>query len=106
MFLTVTGDDLTPYHLTCRIGRYIRQATGKQGSCHAPRHSMATLMLDGGADIRHIQEMLGQVGLQTTEIYTHVSIRNLKAVHTATHPAANNTPSRDRDAGEQDGPRR
>jgi integrase/recombinase XerD len=92
LFLTVSGDDLTPDHLTERVGRYIRQATGKQGSCHALRHSMATLMLDGGADIRHIQEMLGHAGLATTEIYTHVSIHNLKAVHNATHPAANNTP--------------
>jgi integrase/recombinase XerD len=92
VFLTVAGDDLTPDHLTERVGRYIRTGTGKQGSCHALRHTMATLMLDGGADIRHIQEMLGHAGLQTTEIYTHVSIRNLKAVHQATHPAANNTP--------------
>ena len=99
VFLTVAGDDLTPDHLTERVGRYIRQATGKHGSCHAFRHSMATLMLDGGADIRHIQEMLGHAGLATTEIYTHVSIRNLKAVHNATHPAANNTP-RPIDGGE------
>lgn len=91
VFLTVAGDDLTPDHLTERVGRYIRQGTDKRGSCHAFRHTMATLMLDGGADIRHIQEMLGHAGLQTTEIYTHVSIRNLKAVHNATHPAANNT---------------
>jgi integrase/recombinase XerD len=78
--------------LTERIGRYIRVGTGKPGSCHTLRHRMATLMLDGGADIRHIQEMLGHAGLATTEIYTHVSIRNLKAVHNATHRAANNTP--------------
>jgi integrase/recombinase XerD len=101
VFLTVSGDDLTPDHLTERVGRYIRQATGKRGSCHAFRHSMATLMLDGGADIRHIQEMLGHAGLATTEIYTHVSIRNLKAVHNATHPAANNTPRQA--AGADDG---
>jgi integrase/recombinase XerD len=93
MFLTIAGDDLTPDHLTERIGRYIRAGTGKPGSCHTFRHTMATLMLDGGADIRHIQEMLGHAGLQTTEIYTHVSLGNLKAVHAATHPAAHNTPS-------------
>jgi len=49
---------------------------------------MATLMLEGGADIRYIQAMLGHVRLDTTQIYTHVSIRMLKQVHTATHPAA------------------
>jgi len=99
MFLTISGDDLTPDHLTERVGRYIRQGAGKQGSCHTFRHSMATLMLDGGADIRHIQEMLGHAELSTTQIYTHVSLRNLKAVHAATHPAASNTPRGDRPAG-------
>ena len=49
---------------------------------------MATLMLEGGADIRYIQAMLGHVRLDTTQIYTHVSIRMLKQVHTATHPGA------------------
>ena len=49
---------------------------------------MATLMLEGGADIRFIQQMLGHAELSTTEIYTHVSIRMLKQVHTDTHPAA------------------
>jgi integrase/recombinase XerD len=102
LFLTVAGDDLTPDYLTERIGRYIRAGAGKPGSCHTLRHTMATLMLDGGADIRHIQEMLGHAGLQTTEIYTHVSIRNLKAVHAATHPAANNTPPRARDTASGD----
>jgi hypothetical protein len=45
-------------------------------------------MLEGGADIRHIQEMLGHVELSTTQIYTQVSIRRLKAVHALTHPSA------------------
>ena len=49
---------------------------------------MATLMLEGGADIRFIQEMLGHARLDTTQIYTQVSIRDLKAIHNATHPAA------------------
>jgi integrase/recombinase XerD len=48
---------------------------------------MATLMLEGGADIRFIQQMLGHAELSTTEIYTQVSIRKLKEIHTATHPA-------------------
>jgi integrase/recombinase XerD len=45
-------------------------------------------MLEGGADIRYIQEMLGHAQVSTTEIYTRVSIRKLKAVHTLTHPGA------------------
>jgi integrase/recombinase XerD len=49
---------------------------------------MATLMHEGGADIRFIQQMLGHARLDTTQIYTHVSIRMLKQIHSATHPAA------------------
>ena len=60
---------------------------GKRGSCHLFRHTMATLMLENGADIRFIQAMLGHAKLETTEIYTQVSIRKLKEIHEATHPA-------------------
>lgn len=91
LFLTLDGNDITPDHLTTKIGRYLRAATGKAGSCHTFRHTMATLMLEGGADIRHIQEILGHVQLTTTEIYTHVSIDALKAIHTTCHPGATNT---------------
>jgi integrase/recombinase XerD len=49
---------------------------------------MATLMLEGGADIRYIQQMLGHAKLDTTQIYTHVSVRMLKEIHSATHPGA------------------
>ncbi len=60
----------------------------KQGSCHMLRHTMATLMLEGGADIRYLQSMLGHATLQSTEIYTHVAIRKLKEIHEKTHPGA------------------
>ncbi len=60
---------------------------GKPGSCHLFRHTMATLLLEGGADIRHIQAMLGHAELSTTALYTRVSVARLKAVHTRTHPA-------------------
>lgn len=49
---------------------------------------MATLMLEGGADMRFIQEMLGHAKLETTQIYTQVSIRKLIEIHAATHPGA------------------
>jgi integrase/recombinase XerD len=69
---------------------YVEKAQiGKEGSAHLFRHTMATLMLDGGADIRFIQQMLGHVSLRTTEKYTHVSIRQLQKVYEATHPGAN-----------------
>jgi integrase/recombinase XerD len=66
---------------------------GKSGSCHLFRHTMATLMLENGADIRYIQAMLGHAELSTTQIYTQVSIRKLKEIHTATHPVKVRTAS-------------
>jgi len=61
---------------------------GKTGSCHLFRHTMATLMHEGGADIRYIQQMLGHEDIKTTQIYTQVAIRALQQIHAATHPAA------------------
>ena len=58
------------------------------GGCHLFRHTAATLMLENGADIRVIQELLGHVKLTTTELYTRVSINLLRQVYSATHPAA------------------
>ena len=83
------GEEINRDHLTFTARHYIAQAKiDKMGACHLFRHTMATVMLEGGADVRFIQQMLGHAELSTTEIYTHVSIRMLKQVHTATHPAA------------------
>ncbi len=60
--------------------------TYKQGSWHLFRHTMPTLMLEHGADIRFIQAMLGHAELSTTKIYTQVSIKALKEVHARCHP--------------------
>lgn len=88
LFLTNLGEAFTPCRLTQLVGNYVNRADlGKTGSCHLFRHTMATLMLEHGADIRYIQEMLGHVKIDTTQIYTQVSIRKLKQIHTATHPA-------------------
>ncbi len=88
VFLTLQGDEFSPSSLSTLIRDYVDKAdTGKSGSCHLFRHTMATLMLENGADIRYIQEMLGHADLSTTEIYTRVSIKKLKEVHSATHPA-------------------
>jgi len=88
-FLTSNGAAFTPNYLSWLARQCVKSAgIGKGGACHIFRHTMATLMLEGGADIRYIQAMLGHVRLDTTQIYTHVSIRMLKQVHTTTHPAA------------------
>ena len=87
LFLTHIGEPFTPNRLTQLVREYVQAAKlGKSGSCHLFRHTMATLMLENGADIRYIQAMLGHAELSTTQIYTQVSIRRLKAIHTATHP--------------------
>lgn len=87
LFLTNLGEAFSPNRLTQLVREYIQAAQiGKSGSCHLFRHTMATLMLENGADIRYIQAILGHAELSTTQIYTQVSIRQLKAIHTATHP--------------------
>lgn len=92
LFLTTLGERPTPELLTQSVHRYVKQAElGKSGSCHLFRHTMATLMLEGGADLRSIQEMLGHASLESTEIYTKISVRRLQAVYEATHPAARRT---------------
>jgi integrase/recombinase XerD len=89
IFLTNEGEAFSGHSLTALVRGYVRASgIAKTGACHLFRHTMATLMLENGADIRFIQAMLGHVSLTTTEIYSHVAIRKLKEIHTATHPGA------------------
>ncbi len=89
LFLTNEGTPFAPSRITQMVRGYVLAADlGKSGACHLFRHTMATLMLEGGADIRFIQQMLGHAKLETTQIYTRVSIRKLKSIHSATHPGA------------------
>ncbi len=88
LFLTGRGETFNKDSLTVLVRHCIQKSgCGKQGSCHLFRHTMATLMLENGADLRSIQEILGHAHLTTTQIYTQVSIRRLKEVHNLTHPA-------------------
>jgi integrase/recombinase XerD len=87
LFLSGYGDAITPDYLSRLIARYIEAANlGRQGSCHLFRHTCATLMLENGADIRYIQQLLGHANLETTAIYTEVTVRQLQKVHALTHP--------------------
>jgi len=89
LFLNELGESIGLDWLSIMVRRYVERARlGKSGSCHLFRHTLATVMLEGGADVRYIQEMLGHERLDTTQVYTQVSIRALKAIHNATHPAA------------------
>jgi integrase/recombinase XerD len=97
VFLDAEGTRLPDARVTQRMRRYILDAgIGKPGAVHIFRHTMATLMLEGGADVRVIQQILGHAELSTTEIYTRVSIRHAQAVYRATHPGATLRGSRER----------
>ena len=86
LFLTRNGKSVS--NLTEIVWKIMKKAgVDKVGSCHLFRHSMATLMLKNGADIRVVQEILGHAKIQTTQRYTHLCIDHLKLVHTKTHPA-------------------
>jgi integrase/recombinase XerD len=88
LFLTSYGAAFNPDVINRMVSKFIKQSEiSKPGSCHILRHSCATHMLEGGADIRFIQQLLGHEKLETTAIYTQVSIEQLKAVHSKTHPA-------------------
>ena len=88
LFISRFGQRLSEPMLTGTMRGYLRQAgIDKPGSVHIFLHSTATLMLEHGADIRHIQALLGHEDLSTTQIYTQVAITQLKAVHDKTHPA-------------------
>jgi len=89
LFLSSKGTPLCPDWLSRKVRRYLALAgVDKRGSCHLLRHTVATLMLEGGADIRYVAEMLGHTRLETTQRYTRVSIDRLRAVHAVAHPAA------------------
>jgi integrase/recombinase XerD len=88
LFLNRRGRPLGAEHVSDTVRGYVRAASlGKTGSCHLFRHTMATLMLENGADVRFIQAILGHAQLSTTALYTHVAIGALQAVHRRTHPA-------------------
>ncbi len=89
VFLTKRGSPFAPVTLWLRVKRRVRLAgIAKNVTPHMLRHSFATHLLDHGADLRVIQELLGHASIATTEIYTHVSGNRLREVHRKFHPRA------------------
>ena len=89
VFLTKTGSALSPSGIQDRVYRSIAKATGgRKLGPHALRHTFATHLLDAGADLNAVKEMLGHASLSTTQIYTHVSVERLKKAYRMAHPRA------------------
>ncbi|MCX5907903.1 MAG: tyrosine-type recombinase/integrase, partial [Deltaproteobacteria bacterium] len=89
LFINVKGGRLTARSVARILEKYVRKsALLRKVSPHALRHTFATHLLDAGADLRSIQEMLGHVSLSTTQRYTHVSTDKLMEVYDRAHPRA------------------
>jgi integrase/recombinase XerD len=94
LFLTGYGGPFNADVLSRQVSAMMEKAgLGGRGSCHLLRHTCATHMLEGGADIRYIQQLLGHESLETTAIYTEVSIRQLQEVHRRCHPSGQLAPA-------------
>lgn len=92
LFLNQKGGRMTPRSVQRLVARFAGElSAGRRLSPHALRHAMATHLLEGGADLRSVQEMLGHKSLSTTQKYTHLTVDHLLKVYDQAHPRAHET---------------
>ena len=104
LFVNKHGKRLSTRSVRRKMDKYLKIAgLDPLISPHTLRHSFATHMLNNGADLRSVQELLGHQSLSTTQIYTHLTTNKLKEVYTESHPRENNyNPSADKAEQEKD----
>ncbi|MCD5407048.1 MAG: tyrosine recombinase XerC [Desulfotomaculum sp.] len=88
LFLNYRGDRLSARSVRTILNKYLKQTKTNKANPHTIRHTFATHLLENGADLRTVQELLGHISLSSTQIYTHVTREKLKQIYQNTHPRA------------------